>query len=469
MGYENWQPDADPDVVRQAMRRVVPGAPPAAPPQPGGAPLPQASPVSTLGQVASGARPPVSPAPQPVAQPTPQPAAPKPTDDPSLMNQAKPLLDNITAAGDALSREGTKVTDLQSRMTALKPPNYQQDYQPHGWKKALGIGLGLIPLAPTQLASAELEHIPQYNRANNEYERNRTSLMDQLAAEREAAVPLANDKARVSQEALDNIMKLAREKREQTAFQNEPTGRMPEMRTGPDGQPHYYQKTKGGEEMEVPEPREQAEDRRKREEDAATPAPGARPEPDPANKGKYRVKTKSGGYMPWAPKTVEEGALAGDKTATALFNTEHFHEAAQNNGGMSAAQQREYNDKTKPLQRQIDAIEKEKSEYQKSLAMGMLTGQQFAGTPAVQKHISDLEAKQADLHKQMDDAEQEILSRGGKGAGGKTGASGTKGESFKVPAGAPAPVKRGQYLKMDGKAVAYSEDGKSWGAMPTGK
>jgi len=378
------------------------------------------------------------------------------------MSQGNMMQQRLTDASQALAREQERANSIQFPT----PPNYKQDFEPHGWRKAVGIGLKMIPLLPAQLGSQELLRLPQYERAVGDYERNRTSAMDQLAAEREVGVPIANDRARVAQEGFTNWLNLQKEGREQKAFENEPTGRMPYQETGPDGKVHWYQDTKGGRRNEVSEPREVEEDRRKREEDANTPAPGARPEPDPAAKGKWRVKTKSGDYMPYMPKSVDEGAMLGDPNATKLFNQEHYHEGAQGGGsGMTAAQSREFTTRSRPIQRQMDALDRERSEYTKMQAQAMMTGVQLPGMANVQTHLQGLDQKREALQKQMDDIETEIMSRGAKGgaAAGKTEKS---GGAFTVPKGAPSPSKPNDYLKADGKAIAYSKDGKTWGPLP---
>lgn len=440
--------DLDRQLVQSALARRAPvnlGALP-----PGGAPTP------------------VSPAPQAPPAAAPTPAAPpmgrplRATDDPSLLEQAKPFQQSIDNATAGLEAERQRASGLQDELSQVHVPNYKQDYEPHGWRKALGIGLGMIPLAPAQLGSAELMHVPQYRRAVADYGRQRQSVMDQVEAERGLAVPLAEAEQRMTQEGYRNFMDLRREQREQTAFENEPTGKLPYQDVGADGKTHWYQDTKGGRRIEVAEPREITENRRKEEEDKETPAPGARPEPDPAAKGKWRVRTKAGGYIPYTPKSIDEAAMMGDPTATRLFNQEHFHEGANGAtpGGWTPAQSREITQRQRPI---LGQIKREEDKLSKLELMGPESGDdgKKAYDSQVQEITERLHGKdgKSGLYGQLTDIENDVAKR-------EPSPSAT---AFSVPKGAPKPTKPGDYLKDKGKAIAYSADGRNWGPLPDRK
>jgi hypothetical protein len=170
---------------------------------------------------------------------------------------------------------------------------------------------------------------------------------------------------------------------------------------------HYFQRTKGGQKIEVPEPREQAEDRRKREEDQNTPAPGARPEPDPTNKGQYRVRTKSGAYSPWAPKSVEEGAMAGDPRATGLFNREHpGKQTEEDKGGWTPGESREIASRSRRYQTRVQALERVRAE---ELA---------DPTDKSKERVQALDAEIEGLYAKLDDIDKDVMSRRKGGAPG---------------------------------------------------
>src|SRR5581483_9042142 len=250
---------------------------------------------------------------------TPQaPATPPPSDDPGVTGNS-PSLPSVPDMS-ALSAERQKVSDIENKIAGIKQP-MPEDYKPSIWRRLLSIPIAAAAGLNNPAAGAQASDnilYGRYHQAQNQYQAQISPLQRQLEYERTVGVPMAQSEAELAQRNFENKLNLAKENREETAFQNE-TGDKVFQETGSDGKIHYYQTTKGGVKREVPEPREQAEDRRRREEDANSPAPNARPEPDPANKGQWRIRTKAGGYIPYTPKSIDEGAMLGDKRATALF------------------------------------------------------------------------------------------------------------------------------------------------------
>jgi hypothetical protein len=419
----------DPEVARQAMlrRAVVPpfATSPIEPSITAGAGL------SNAARVAGGLQPPAQPA--AAAQPNPQPTPPPPTDDPTLTR----LHEATTEASQALGRREDKLQGIEGNLENLQPPNYKEQFQPHGWRRALGIGLGLVPLAPAQIASAELLRVPQYNRAMNQYGHQRTGLLDQLAAEREAGIPLASDRARVAQEAFQNELAMQREKRE--------TGEAASREKLWESRAQQY----GDKFIEGTE------------------------KDDPTSPTGKVAQTFNGEWKPWSPRlatqkpggekftnsaeafgaaaSTDDSKLKAQYTAQAKAmkqredeeeHTRHPDQAIA--GGMNANQQREFTTRTRTLQRQMDALDKEKAEYTRMQAQAMLSGVQLPGSAKVTEYLSGLDQKRADLQKQIDDIETEILTRGSRGESGKVEG---KSQSFSVPKGAPAPSKEKQQLQ----------------------
>ena len=448
----DWMPSVSPDQMRAVMSRQ-PLPPPGVPGQiPGATMAPVSSAVAAASAPPGSIQPAASPAPLPVTQQQPQAPPPRPSDDPAISPEMRRALQPTQDANAALDAEQKRVTDLEGQASSLHAPTHDE-YKVPLWKKIAAPFVGALAGREAGPVVSSMLNGP-FNRATQDYETKSSMLQRQLDAERGINLPLANDRAKVAQEGFRNWIDIKKEGREQTAFNNEPTGRVPIMRQGPDGQPHYYEKTKGGQEIEVPEPREQAEDRRRREEDANTPAPGAHPEPDPTNKGQQRIRTKSGAYIPWSPRTIEEGAMAGDPRATSLFNREHEHPAKDGSepGSMSASDQREFNAKTRRFSTEIDALNKERA------AMIGIEG------PFADKRTKAIDTRLDELHGLIDKAETDIMSRKTKGGAQPAPGAQPSGTAFTVPKGAPNPSKPNQDLKMNGKVVAHSVDGKTWSA-----
>lgn len=109
---------------------------------------------------------------------------------------------------------------------------------------------------------------------------------------------------------------------------------------------------------------DKANEDRKSQEDQNTPAPNQRPslQKNPATgKVELMVKTKGGQLVPYTPKTAEEGALLGDPNARMMFNYMHRKSGGkdENNqelNGLSAAEQRDFKNRTKLNDKKIDSL-----------------------------------------------------------------------------------------------------------------
>lgn len=403
--------------------------------------------------------------------------ASQPTDDPALLQQgaltpeehllvgggggvamgqggAAPSAPALPTAPDfsGVANEQKKISDIESKMSSMHAPT-PEEYKPSWWRRLLSIPLataaGLNNPAAGDQASDTILYGP-YHQAQKQYEAQLSPLQRQLMTERDVNLPAVESAARLAQNNFTNQMDLTKERREQTAFENE-TGDKTFQETDPaDGKVHYYQTTKGGIKREVPEPREQAEDRRKREEDANSPAPNARPEPDPTKPGTWRVKTKSGAYIPYTPKSVDEGALLGDKRATQLFREEHPGKEAkdpQDENGYTPGEKREIDQRTRRFNAQIDALNKQRA------ALSVLPN-----SPASQKMLKNIDSQLDSLYGQTDAIEKEVM---GRRPAKSAGAQAASGGAFKVPAGAPAAkgVPDGHQLKQHGKVIAVAKGG----------
>jgi hypothetical protein len=433
----NWMPNISPEVLKAAMARQP--MPPALGQQPlarpgAPAPLQPLPPASS----APAATPSAAPAPSatpvlPVQNQQAQVPPPKPSDDPAISPEMRRALQPTQDATAALDAEQKKVSDLQTSMSSLHAPTHDE-YKPALWKRIAAPFVGALAGKNAYPAVSAMLNGP-YEQAMQDYQTKRGGLQEQLDAERGINVPLANDRARIAQEGFSNWLNTKKETREQTAFDNEPTGRMPEVRNGPDGQPHYFQKTKGGGEIEVPEPANITAAHERENADSNTPAPGARPEKAPAtlagnppapskvgqqlrdstsgkvvatskdgktwtpnDTGEFRIKTKGGGYMPWSPKTPEEGAMVGDPRATSLFNREHPGREGRDEEDWSPADKRAFDSRTRALQTIVNA---------RQHVIGLLNPADPLDAP--QRKIAQSEADEANA--KIDAIYQEIEAR----------------------------------------------------------
>lgn len=106
---------------------------------------------------------------------------------------------------------------------------------------------------------------------------------------------------------------------------------------------------------------DEREAKRKEQADANSPAPNVRPElrknPDTGNV-ELMVRTKSGAYIPYTPKSIDEGAMLGDKTALSLFNREHpgNKPPSSNELGLTPAQYRQFMAKYRTLEPRINIL-----------------------------------------------------------------------------------------------------------------
>ena len=414
-----------------ARRPGIAGGPPAAPPS--------SDPTDALrGAISNPAAPPAAT------------STPPPTDDPAISPRAAkapivPQAPDMT--NSPVLQELTKAKNLSDQISAIKQPN-PNDYKPSLLRRILSVPLataaGLGNPAAGARASDEILGAP-YQKAQNNYQAQVGPLQKQLEYERETSIPLAEASARIPQQDYENKEKQYEDEEKQFEAGNE-VGDKVFQETGPDGKTKYYQTTKTGEKREVPTPKSVIDDQRKRDEDANTPAPGARPEADPENKNQFRIKTKSGGYMPWSPKSIDEGALYGYPGAKNLYDEAHRDKSAEASGqnGWTPSEQREINQRTRPMETRINALERTRS-----LLVGSTDNQDQAQLAALDKEIDD-------QHKQIDSVENDVMSRRKGGA-----PSGSPQKPFSVPAGAPSAkgVADGRPLKMNGQTIAIAKGG----------
>lgn len=412
-GQTIYVPPENAEMISAMERHKAGAAPPVMPQQPL-APQRVATTPPPVPAAPAAMPPPASSAPP---QATPQATPPRPSDDPAISPEMRKALQPTQDAMGALDAEQKHATDLEGQAAALHAPTHEQ-YKPPLWKKIAAPFVGALMGRNAEPGLDQFMNGP-YNRAMQDYQGQRSTLQQQLDAERGINIPLAQDRARVSQEGFRNWMEIQKEYREKTAFDNE-TGEKVFTEPGPDGQPHYFQTTKGGIKREVPEPKSVIDDRRKREEDDSTPSPRAVPEPDPDHPGQYRILTKGGGYMPAPAKNVEEGAMRGDPRATTLFNREHPGREPKEGtepGSWSAADKREFDSKTRRFNGQIDALNHQRA----NLSM-------LPESPATKPMLDNVDKQLKVLYDQVDAVEQHIESRKAKGPG----AAASPGRVFNV-------------------------------------
>jgi len=177
----------DPDQIPEELRAIL-GDRPQGPRPPLAYPSPQPA------MPMAGATPPLQAA---VRPPMPSPAAtmrPAPTMQPSMTVPPSPLdaaRTGFQTSNQKLSDYADQVQATQRQLAALKPPN-AADYRPKLWERFAGAGLALTQLRNPENAGALASSVVnrRFNAANEQYGRQRGSLMDQLQAEREGMEPL---------------------------------------------------------------------------------------------------------------------------------------------------------------------------------------------------------------------------------------------------------------------------------------
>lgn len=286
---------------RGIMANTQPGAQPTA--QPGVQPGARPNPVSDDPTIAP---------PMPAAQP----AAPPPVTPPQTM----PIPTAPTLHGPDM----TAINGLQSKIAAASAPVTRADHPASMWQKILSVPLaGLVGGVNGTEAGIGVGNkllSKNYDRAAEQQRQQLDPLYKQMEMQ-EKMLPFSRQANENAQDTFKDKLDSNKAFREQQAADETQSTRAPEMRTDKDGTEHFWYKTRGGEEYEGAAPPGHENAARRAEEDKNTPAVGARPEKDPG--GGLRVKTKAGGWMPYTAKSIDEGAMLGDKTSTALYNRAH--------------------------------------------------------------------------------------------------------------------------------------------------
>lgn len=209
-----WEMPIAPDKLKALLMAKggapgVPGQPPVAGPPMAPAPLgPPAAPAPSDNPAVAAPAQPVAPKP-----------APSPTDDPAV-SKLPPLPQAPNLSNGPLQSESARYGPLADQLANLKPPlRSDPQNQPGFWRKALTIPAAIAsgPWAPLTI-DAMLHG--KYKHAMEDYSNQRTSLKDQVDAEREVGVPLAKDTAAIPQTNFTNQMDVAKEARERASMQS---------------------------------------------------------------------------------------------------------------------------------------------------------------------------------------------------------------------------------------------------------
>jgi hypothetical protein len=435
-----WAPAIPPEVLAAALARrgSVPPAPAPVPPPPTTGPVPLATrtpvtmpqaqapgplPMTRPGPTAPPIRmgaggvnlaepgPPGVPAngipsvPAGYTPPTGQP--PSPSDDPAISPEMRKAMQPVQDAQAALDVEGKKYQDLSGQMSALKPPS-REDYKPALWKRIaapfLGAGIG-------RNAGPELDEMlnAPYNRAVQGYEQQKSALQQQLEAERGIGIPLAESRARVAQEGFRNQLDTRKEAREESTAQSNAQYKsdLNEIRTNIAG--------------------DKLDEAQKKLDETAE-----------RNKNNAQIQNE-------LLQVRQQLADAATERANKAKN------GSDEQNGMTASEQRDFNNKAGRYKTEADHL------VQQRVQMVGIPGD-FAA-----KRIAAIDARLDEISGIVNKAQQDILDRRPQKSGTGAASGTTSAKGFQVPAGAPAPTKAGQALKSNGKIVAYSQDGKSWG------
>lgn len=189
--------------------------------------------------------------------------------------------------------------DLSSRIATASQPVRRQDYQPHWWEKLLApVVAGVEGYGDAKQGIAAGHEIldRRYNRAVENQQKTVTPLEAEFKRQSEIEPYLRDSNANAQhtfEDAHQNYTSFNQTQDRQDAIDQRATAARDRNET-------------------------------RQDEDKNSPAPNARPELYLENgKPALRVKTKSGEYMPYTPKSIDEGAMLGDPTATKLFHEQH--------------------------------------------------------------------------------------------------------------------------------------------------
>lgn len=190
--------------------------------------------------------------------------------------------------------------DLSGKIAAASQPILRKDYQPHWWERLLaplaGGITGATQGAGAGMAQGEKILDRRYNRAQEAQKSTLAPLEAEF--ERQGKIePYIRDVNKNSQDTFND---------QDAAYKN--------FNVTQDRQDAIAQRA------------DAAKGRTEERQDEAsnTPAPGARPELYMQDgKPALHVRTKTGEYIPYIPKSIDEGAMLNDPTSTRLYNRAH--------------------------------------------------------------------------------------------------------------------------------------------------
>jgi hypothetical protein len=346
--------------------------------------------------------------------PTGQP--PSPSDDPAISPEMRRAMQPVQDAQAALDAEGKKYQDLSGQMSALKPPS-REDYKPALWKRIaapfLGAGIG-------RNAGPELDEMlnAPYNRAVQGYEQQKSALQQQLEAERGIGIPLAESRARVAQEGFRNQLDTRKEAREESTAQSNAQYKsdLNEIRTNIAG--------------------DKLDEAQKKLDETAE-----------RNKNNAQIQNE-------LLQVRQQLADAATERANKAKN------GSDEQNGMTASEQRDFNAKTRRYNGEVEALNRERA--------------QMVGLPGdfATKRVAAIDKRLDELHGNIDKAEQDILDRRTKGGGSSGAGTGNSSGAWTAPKGSDKypPTSDASQLKdkTTGKVVAKAvkdANGKlTWGA-----
>lgn len=345
---------------------------------------------------------------------------PAPTDDPGITSEMRKALEPVNSANAALDTEQKRYEGIANQYSQMKPPDYRQDFKPHGARNVAGTILSYIPDPIAHSIGNRLENLPQFNRANQQYGEQRAQLGQQLDAER-GMIPVAESRARVAQQGFANQLDLRKENREeQTAQSNS------EYKKDLNDIRQMYDSGR-------------IEEAQRRLDETAE-----------KNKNNFGVQNE-------LLQVRQQLADAASQRAN--------QSGGGPGGGMSAGQQREFNSRTRSLQREMDRIEKDRSDVHK----GLIDMEQYGkpASPLLQKRMSDYDKQINDLQTKIDAAHDDIMGKAEKNSAPPSEVTPPGSGGFKPPAGVPSkPPGPNKGAIVNGKRVAYSTDGVTWGPVP---
>lgn len=266
----------------------------------------------------AGATPPSAAMPipgMPQSAPVAAPPAVQASDDPAITGQAAPTspMPGTAAPPPKLPTVPTfqqpplgTMQDLSKNIATASQPVRRQDYKPHWWERLL---------APAVAAVAGYGDEKGGVRAGNAVLNRRYNVA--VENQKKTVTPLEAEFERQSK--IEPYLRDTNENSQRTFSDQDAVYK--NWNATQDRQEATEQRRDAASERDDARQQEQ---NRKDEEDQNTPAPNARPELY-LEKGKpaLRIRTKSGDFIPYIPKSIDEGAMLGDKTATSLYNRAH--------------------------------------------------------------------------------------------------------------------------------------------------